>query len=119
MSSYENLVAWQRCHELVLAVYSASARWPRSEQYGLISQARRAAYSAAANIVEGSAKRGSAEWGRFLDMSLGSLAELQYLLRLAGDLGYLNTASWKTLEEARRSAATLTWRLYRSVRPPR
>jgi len=90
MSPHEKLRAWQACHELALAVYRVSDRWPRTEQYGLTSQVRRAAFSAASNIAEGSAKRGAKDFARFLDISLGSLAELEYSFRLAEDLGYLS-----------------------------
>jgi four helix bundle protein len=61
---------------------------PPEELYGLVSQARRAASSSAVNIVEGSTKRGSREFRRFLDISLASLAGLEYVFRLAEDLGY-------------------------------
>jgi hypothetical protein len=52
---YERFRAWQACDQLVLAVYRATSGFPRHELYGLTSQARRAAFSAAANIAEGSA----------------------------------------------------------------
>ncbi|MDH4348180.1 MAG: four helix bundle protein, partial [Gemmatimonadota bacterium] len=87
MFPFERLEAWRGCHELTLAVYSVTNTWPRHEQYGLISQSRRAAASAATNIAEGSAKRGPAEFRRYLDIVLGSLSELAYLLMLARDLG--------------------------------
>jgi hypothetical protein len=74
---YERFEAWKVSHELALAVYSATRGWPRSELYGLTSQLRRAALSAPTNIAEGCAKRGPAEFRRFLDYSLGSLSELQ------------------------------------------
>src|SRR6476660_261400 len=86
---HQRLKSWVACHELVLAVYRATSTWPKLEQYGLVSQIRRAAYSAAANIAEGSAKRGNREFGRFLDIALGSLAELTYILLLARDLNYV------------------------------
>src|ERR1041385_2832973 len=54
MMPYERIKAWEKCHELLLALYQVSKQWPREETYGLIAQARRAAFSAAANIVEGS-----------------------------------------------------------------
>ena len=115
MLPYERLTAWQVCYELVIAVYRSSATFPKHELYGLTSQARRAAVSAAANIAEGSAKRGSREFRRFLDMSIGSLAELAFILRLARDLDILTKDSWSQLDELRRRAGYLTWRLYRSV----
>ena len=84
MLPYEKLTAWKISYELVLATYRATETFPRHELYGLVSQARRAAFSAP-NIAEGSAK----EFRRFLDIALGSLAELAFILRLARDLGYL------------------------------
>lgn len=78
-------------------MYAGTADWPKSELYGLVSQIRRAAVSAEANIAEGAAKRGRRELRRFLDISLGSLAEVACLLRIAVDLGYLNGAGSDTL----------------------
>jgi four helix bundle protein len=116
MMPFERFTAWQKCHELALAVYRATRDWPREETYSLTSQARRAAYSAAANIAEGSAKQGAREFRRFLDMSVGSLNELSYILRLARDLGLSSEVSIQALEELRQTAGKLTWRLYDSVR---
>ncbi len=112
---HESLTSWIACHELVLAIYRVTSEWPTREQYGLTSQARRAAYSVAANIAEGSAKRGRRDFRRFLDISLGSLAELSYILRLARDLGYLKTEVWGEIEALRDHAGRLTWGLYRSL----
>jgi four helix bundle protein len=83
----------------------------------LTSQARRAASSAAINIAEGSAKRGSREFRRFLDISLGALSELCYVILLARDLGYLASERWGELEALRDHAGHLTWGLYRALAP--
>jgi four helix bundle protein len=112
---HERLKSWTACHDLVLAVYRATRNWPATEQYRLISQARRAAYSAAATIAEGSAKRGSAEFRRFLDVTLGSLSELSYILFLARELEYLKPEEWGEIEALRDHAGRLTWGLYRSL----
>jgi four helix bundle protein len=85
------------------------------ERYGLTSQVRRAAVSAATNIAEGAAKHGRREFRRYLDIALGSLGETSYLLMLAKDLGILTLADWQTLDELRRRAGGLTWRLARSL----
>ena len=113
---YEELAAWQHCHKLALMVYEVTRSWPPDERYGLTSQIRRAAVSAAANIVEGSARRGSREFRRFLDLSRGSLAEVTYLLHLARELGYLKTADASRIEAVRLDASRLTWLLYQSMR---
>jgi four helix bundle protein len=96
MLSHERFQAWKLTHELVLAVYRRTQSWPIQERYGLTSQIRRAVVSAAANIAEGAAKRGGREFRRYLDISLGSLAETSYLLLVAKDLGLVTSAEWKT-----------------------
>jgi four helix bundle protein len=112
---YEGLKSWVACHELVLTIYRLTSEWPLTEQYGLTSQARRAAYSAAANIAEGSAKQGMREFRRFLNIALGSISELTYILLLARDLGYVKREVWGEIEAMRDHTGRLTWGLYRSL----
>jgi four helix bundle protein len=112
---YERFLAWQHCHKLLLAVYQTTPKWP-DERFALAQQARRAAYSAGLNIAEGSAKRGSREFRRYLDIANGSLSELSYILRIARDLKYLSTAEWERLERLRANAGKLTWKLYESMK---
>jgi four helix bundle protein len=118
MVPYERLKAWQLCHELALAVYATSDAWPKTELYGMTTQARRAAHSAAANIAEGSAKRGKAELRKYLDVTLGSLSELSYTLRLARDRGMISGQEWEELDKLRNHAGAVTWRLYASLTKP-
>jgi four helix bundle protein len=117
MMPFERLEAWQHSHRLVLEVYKASAHWPTRELYGLASQTRRAAVSVPSNIAEGSAKRGRKEFGRHLDIALGSFAELTYLLRLTLELEYLSLEEWHALEAPRAKTGKLLWGLYQRVRP--
>ena len=116
MQPYERFAAWQHAHALVLLVYRATEHFPTAERFGLVSQIRRAAFSAAANIVEGSARKGTGEFRRFLDFAWSSLVELSYALRLAHALGYLNDETYQSIEGVRAEAARTTWGLYRSVR---
>jgi four helix bundle protein len=119
MAPYERFKAWQVSHRLALEVFRLTDCWPIKERYGLSAQARRAAFSVAANIAEGSSKRGRAEFGRFLDISLGSLGELGYTLRFAHDCGILRVEDWNRLDALRDHAGKLLWGLYRSVRVSR
>ena len=112
---YEKFDAWRVTHELALEVYRITEKWPTSERYQLTSQTRRAALSVPTNIAEGAAKRGSREFRRYLDVSLGSLSELSYLLRFSKDLGLLDTESYSVLDQLRDRAGTLTWRLYACI----
>lgn len=89
MRDFRELKVWQKSHELILAIYKETERFPKSEIYGLTSQIRRAAVSIGANIAEGAGKNSRPDFARFLQISLGSGSELEYELLLACDLGYL------------------------------
>jgi four helix bundle protein len=115
MMPYERWKAWEVSHALVLAIYRETRCWPDEEKYGLVSQARRAAVSVVTNLAEGSARRGARELRRFLDISLGSLAELSCLLRIARDLGHLPEERWTPLNNLRDSAGKLVYGLARAV----
>jgi four helix bundle protein len=113
---YERFRAWHACHELALATYRITESLPTAERYGLSSQMRRAAFSAAANIAEGAAKRGRSEFGRFLDIALGSLSELSYAGLLAKDLKLINDGQWEEFTALSAEAGRLTMALYKAVR---
>jgi four helix bundle protein len=118
---HEGLKAWQSAQALTLEIYRITKLWPSEERYGLIAQIRRAAVSVSANIAEGSAKRGPREFRRFLDMSLGSLAEIHVYLLLAKELDFVTPAEWGQLEALRDHTGRLIWGLSRAIlkRPPR
>ena len=115
MNSYERLEAWHEAHRLVLLIYRKTRAFPSEERYGLTSQLRRAAFAVAANIVEGSAKRGPREFRRYLDIAVGSVAELTYALRLVRDLELISEEELAELETQRDRVGRLTWGLYSSV----
>jgi four helix bundle protein len=115
MVPYERFDAWKAAHQLALQVYKVTEGWPVNERYGLTIQIRRAALSAPTNIAEGSAKRGSREFRRYLDIALGSLSEVSYLLRFTRDRGILSDADFKALDKLRNQAGRLTWAFYSSL----
>jgi four helix bundle protein len=116
MNSYERLNAWQAAHRFVLLTYRTTRGFPSEERFGLSSQLRRAAFSVSANIVEGSAKKGPREFRRFLDIAVGSLAEIKYTLRLVKDLDLISGEQFNELEGERDKVGRLTWGLYTSMR---
>jgi|GEM_PF-379469 len=96
---YTKIVAWQRAHEVTLEVYRLSQSFPAEERFGLTSQVRRAAYGAAANIVEGSARSSKREYLHFLNIAEASLRETEYFVLLARDLGYLAEADYGSVSQ--------------------
>lgn len=89
MRDFREVKVWGKAHSLVLKIYKMTRKFPKEELYGLISQMRRAGISIAANIAEGSGKKGDADFARFLQISMGSASELEYFLLLSHDLGFI------------------------------
>jgi four helix bundle protein len=85
---YQDLVAWQKGMDLVLAVYSATRVWPREELFGLTSQVRRAAVAIPSNLAEGHGRTGRREFAHHASIAYGSLCELETQLMIAEQLGY-------------------------------
>jgi four helix bundle protein len=86
---FQDLVVWQKSHQLTLRVYGLTATFPKHELYGLTSQMRRAAVSVPANIAEGFKKRGRPDKARVMNIAQSSLEELRHYFILSRDLGYL------------------------------
>ena len=88
-TSFQDLIVWQKSHELVLDVYKITRNFPSEEKFGLISQMRRSAVSIPANIAEGFKRKGIRDKLNFYNISQASLEELKYYLILSKDLTYL------------------------------
>jgi len=94
---YKKLIVYQKSKDLVLKVYQLSKDFPRAEKYNLTSQIRRASISILANIAEGYVKGSTREHLRFLDISLGSAAEVEVYLDISLDLKYINENQYKSI----------------------
>jgi four helix bundle protein len=106
---FEQLIVWQKAHQLVLRVYKLTIAFPKHETYGLMSQMRRAAVSVPANIAEGFKKRGRPDKARVLNIAQGSLEEVRYYFILSKDLGYLApTTDLEDVEEVARLLGAYT-----------
>ena len=88
LSSYRDLLVWQKAMELVVETYRLSSRFPKEEQYGLTSQLRRASVSVPSNIAEGYGRASRKEYLQFLYVGQGSLKETETQIILAEMLGY-------------------------------
>ncbi len=104
MRDFTKIEAWKLADDLTVAIYERTRAFPREELYGLTSQLRRAASSAPANIVEGSARETKKDYLHFLYIARGSLAESQYFIHLAQRLGYLSAVDAASLTAQSRQA---------------
>jgi four helix bundle protein len=96
-TGYHKLIVYQKSKTLTVLVYKHTQNYPNLELHGLVSQMRRAAVSVPANIVEGYTKPTSKDFARFLDISLGSLAELEFYFELSLELKYLSQNQYNEL----------------------
>ncbi len=94
MQDFKKLEVWQHAHALTLDIYRMTERFPRTETFGLTSQLRRAAASVGASLAEGCG-RTQAEFGKFVQIALGSASEVEYHLLLAHDLGFVLPESYQ------------------------
>ena len=90
--SFEDVEIWKKAHDFVLEVYKLTEGFPKHELFGLTSQLRRSAVSVPANFAEGFRKVTKPDKLRFYGISLSSLEESRYYLRLAKDLSYGDTS---------------------------
>lgn len=100
MSDYRKLRAWQTADRVATACYEVTVGFPRSEEYGLKSQIRRAAVSVPANIAEGSGRFSNRDFVRFLRIAAGSASELEYLIGLSSRLGFMQQTAAGPLLDA-------------------
>ena len=108
MRDHRKLEVFHLADALVALVYRATRGFPSEEVFGLVAQMRRCAVSVPANIVEGCARRSERDYGRFLDISFGSVRELGYFIDLSARLNYIAAGNAEELRTAQgRTAAAL------------
>lgn len=96
VQSYHKLIVYQKSKDLILLIYSLTKTFPKHEQFVLLPQMRRAAISVGANIVEGYSKHSTKDFRRFLDISIGSITELEFFVELSRDLNYINDKDYQS-----------------------
>ena len=97
LRNYKDLKVWQKGYQLCLEIYKGTKEFPKSEQYGLTSQIRRAAVSIPSNIAEGYGRKTTKEYIQSLYIAYGSLCELETQILLSGDLEYISKEKYETL----------------------
>jgi four helix bundle protein len=88
-NGYRDLKVWTKAVDFVVTIYGITEPWPRAEQFGLTSQARRAAVGIPSNIAEGHGRFTDGEFRNQLSNARGSLNEVETHVEIAYRLSYL------------------------------
>jgi len=112
---HHTLKAWQHAQRLAVECVKAASRFPDFEQTALADQLRRACYSIPLNIAEGTTRRGTRDYRRFLDTAWGSLAEVQTALVIARDVGYIQLPEFARLEDLATETSKTLFGLLRKI----
>ena len=116
INRFSDLTVWQKAHQLTLETYRLTEKFPRSEQFGIVSQLRRASASVAANIAEGFGRRTTKELLRCLQISRGELEETRYFFILSRDLGHISAIEFESMNSRCDSVGQLINALGRSLK---
>jgi four helix bundle protein len=118
MQSPSKLRVFSEAEELAVSARRLAKRLPIEERFGLAQQLRRAAVSIGSNIAEGCGRgSGNRELIRYLSMALGSATELEFQLRIAFRLGYIDALDHGVVSEHARRVQRMLTLLILKLRP--
>jgi len=116
IKSYRELQVWQRAHELVLLVFRMTEKFPKGDQFGIVSQVRRSSSAVAANVAEGFGRGTTREFLRSLQIARGELEETRYFMFLSKDLGRIKPDEYAEIDQLCDSVGRLINALGSSLR---
>ena len=99
MRDFKKYDIWALSYSLTLMVYKLTSNFPKEENFGVISQLRRACASIPTNISEGCGRNSDKEFNQFLNIALGSACETEYLFILSKDLNYVEIEVFENLNQ--------------------
>ncbi len=99
-NDFTEMPVWQKTNEVVKQVYQLCVRLPRSEEYALSSQMKRAVVSIAANIAEAFGRNHAKDKINFYLFARGSAFELRSHLLIAKNLCFLTDSDIDPIDEA-------------------
>ncbi len=106
---------FKKAHKVTIEIYEITKRFPEDEKFSLVSQMRRAAYSIASNLMEGSYRLNRKEYRQFAGIAKGSTGELKYFLLLSKDLNYITEANYMLLKNSIEEISKMLGGLVRSL----
>lgn len=116
MHQYKELKTWQKAMDLATELYKVIGTFPSSERFGLSPQMQRSAVSVPSNIAEGAGRSTKADFAKFLDITQGSLNELETQLILAHRLGYIEMIKVDKMQVEINELQKMNYKLILSLR---
>lgn len=115
-SGYKKLIVWQEALKLVVLVYKLTETFPKSEDYALRDQMRRAVVSVLSQIAEGWLRNSKKDKLHYLEVSQGSLLELESQAEVARAVGYWDEKTLKKFDEQRAKVCYLLVRYISKIK---
>ena len=115
VTGYKNLIVWQEAKKLTVLVYKITEKFPKSEEFGLKSQMRRASVSVMSQIAEGWLRKSVKDKLHFLEISEGSLLEVESQAEIAKEVGYWSTAQYNEFDSQRAKVGYLIYRYKQKI----
>ena len=114
--NFKELNVWKKSIDLAILVYDITARFPKEEKFGLVSQIQRAAVSIASNIAEGCGRVSNNELRHFVTISMGSCFEVETQMILASRFGYVEDERLKEFERLISEVQKMLFGFYNSLK---
>jgi four helix bundle protein len=115
ISTYRDLIVWQKAVAFVTRNYEVTRRFPDDERFGLTSQIRRCSVSIRSNIAEGFGRHATNDYIRFLRIALGSLCEVQTQLLISMNLSFVNDETYNELDQTTRELERMLTSMIRKI----
>ncbi len=115
MSTFRDLIIWQKSMDLVTTIYNQTKSFPNTEKFGIVSQIRRSAVSIPSNISEGYGRNSNKDFIRFLNISMGSLFEVQTQAEIAYNLEFMDQEDFEDLFQQSREVERIISSFIRSL----
>ncbi|HKX86714.1 MAG TPA: four helix bundle protein [Flavobacterium sp.] len=116
MSTFRDLLIWQKSMTLVTEIYLLTNSFPKEEIYGLTSQIRRSSISIPSNIAEGFGRNGNQDYLKFLNFSIASLFEMQTQIEIAFNLNYITQQQFNKIYDEAKELERMTSSFIRKIK---
>ncbi len=115
ISSYKNLIVWQEARNLTVLIYELTEKFPKSEEFGLKNQMRRASVSVMAQLAEGWLRKSKKNKLHYIEISEGSLLELESHAEVASAVKYWDAKVMDAFDKQKSKVGYLLYRYKKQI----